>query len=459
MSLRDSRNLVVSTDNAASLEGFERGLHLLNGFYNDPLAVIDKVLANDPDFVMGHCFRAGLFLLSTDKHLEGEVRSSVLAAEIRARQANARERGHISALHAWLNGDLHRAIELYDRVLVEYPRDLLALQIAHQGDFFLGQSSMLRDRVARVLPAWDETVPGHGFVLGMYAFGLEEMNEFRRAEEAGRKALDISRRDPWAVHAVAHVMEMEGRIADGIAWLRSREADWAPENAFAFHNWWHLGLYHLDRGETDEVLRVYDTGIRPQPCAVVLEGLDASAMLWRLHLRGIEATERWEAIADFWEPHAEDAYYAFNDLHVAMAFAASGRAAPMRALLGALERRAQGRGSNGAMTREVGLPACRAIAAFADGNYETAVELLLPIRSVAQRAGGSNAQRDVLSLTLLEAALRAKKAALAQALAAERTALKPTSAFNWRATARALAQLGDRSGADRARDRAAALAA
>ncbi len=151
-----------------------------------------------------------------------------LAAIDRSRTANDRERAHAAAGRAWLEGDFHRAVALYGDILLDHPRDLLALQTAHVGDFLLGQSQMLRDRVAQVLPHWNADVPGYGYVLGMYAFGLEEMNLYDRAEETGRRALQLDPRDPWSVHAVTHVMEMRGRTSDGIRWLNGRRDDWAP---------------------------------------------------------------------------------------------------------------------------------------------------------------------------------------------------------------------------------------
>ncbi|WP_119462795.1 tetratricopeptide repeat protein [Rhodospirillaceae bacterium SYSU D60014] len=457
MALHDKRGVPVSTESRESLDRLETATELLLGYFADPLAAIDEALAENPAFVMGHCFRAGLFLISSERGAEPELRRSLEAAEALARKANDRERGHMAAARAWLEGDFHEAVERYSSVLIDHPRDIFALQMAHLGDFFLGQSVMLRDRVARVLPDWDEAVPGFGYVLGMHAFGLEESNQYGRAEATGRRALALMPRDPWAVHAVAHVMEMQGRLADGIEWLTSRTDDWAPENMFAFHNWWHLALYHLDLGQTDRVLQLYDEAIRPKHSAVALEMLDAAALLWRLHLRGVDVGNRWAELADTYEPMAEDAYYTFNDMHAMMAFVADGREEAAKRLLAALERRITGGGTNGVMTREVGLPVCRAIQAFGKGDYATTVDLLLLVRTIAHRFGGSHAQRDVLSQTLIEAALRDNQGRLARALMAERTDLKPTSPYNWLTTARALDLLGHRIEANRANAKAAAL--
>ena len=455
MGLQDSRGVPVSTSIRAALDRYETAVDRLHSYFRDPLAEIDAALAEDPGFIMGHCLRGTLMALATERAAEAPLRESVAAAEALAAGANERERGHIAALKAWAQGDFAGAVDAWGRVAESWPRDSLALQAAHLGDFYLGHTALLRDRIACALPGWDDSVPGYGYVLGMQAFGLEETGDYRAAEVTGRRAVALQPRDPWAIHAVAHVMEMEGRLPEGVDWLTGRTGDWAPDNMFAFHNWWHLSLYHLDLGETGTVLRLYDEAIRPQPSPVALETLDATALLWRLHLRGVDGGARWADLADTWAPMAEDGYYAFNDMHAMMAFVATGRDADADRLLAAQARSIAAGGTNAMMTAEVGLPVCRALRAFGAGDYGTAVDLLAPVRAVAHRFGGSHAQRDVLALTLVEAALRGGRADLAQALATERTDAKPGSPFNWRLSARALRLSGDEAGAAAAEKRAA----
>ena len=439
MNLFDNRGVPVSTQDRASLERYEAAADQFHSYFGNPLVAIDEALAADPGLMMGHCLRAGMLITSTEKAALPLALASVEAVEAASRLANDRERGHAAAARAWIEGDIERAVERYGAILHEHPRDTLALQLAHLSDFFLGNSVMLRDRVAQVLPHWSAGVPGYGYVLGMHAFGLEETAHYERAEATGVRALEQNPRDPWAIHAVTHVMEMQGRVADGITWLTTREADWAPDNGFAFHNWWHLALYHLDLGDTARVLEIYDRHIRPGSSQVVLEIIDATAMLWRLHLRGIDAGGRWRDLASAWEPLAEDAHYAFNDAHAMMAFVADGRSAAAGRLMAAMERAAAGSGTNARMTREVGQPFVRALAAFGAGDYASAVALLTRVRPVASRFGGSHAQRDIVTLTLLEAALRGGQARLARSLAAERTDLKPASPFNRIVARRAMA--------------------
>lgn len=433
--LRDSRDLAVATCSRAALESFERAVDLTHGYFNDPIAAADEAIAHDPSFVMPYALKAGLMTMMTDASHHPVIKDWLAAAQPHLRGASERERGHFAAIRAWLDGDFAGSQEIYGRIAIDYPRDSLALQFAHIQDFFRGQSTMLRERIAAALPDWDDSVPGYGYLLGMYAFGLEESGSYGQAEEAGRRALALNRRDPWAVHAVAHVFEMQGRTTDGIAWLTQRQADWAENNGFAYHNWWHLALYQLEVGNNRTALELYDTRIRPAPSSVIMEMLDASALLWRLHLRGVPVGGRWHELADAWQPVAQQGHYAFNDAHAMMAFAATGRADAATTVVASLERSAAAGGTNADMARDVGLPLARALWAFAEGEYGEAAEDLMSIRAHANRFGGSHAQRDIISLTALEAALRNGDRALARALAAERRALKPTSPFNqatWR---------------------------
>lgn len=438
MPAMDYRDVPISDSNSDALDGFERALAGFNSYFGNPLAEIDAVLAAHPDFAMAHCLRAGMLLTATEKGALPLALASVKAVESVWKRANDRERRHALAARAWIGGEVERAVALYGRLAIDYPRDLVALQIAHLGDFCLGHSGLLRDRIARALPGWSRDVPGYGYVLGMHAFGLEETGLYEKAEERGRRALEHGRRDPWAIHAVAHVMEMQGRVAEGVDWLMSREPDWAPDNAFAFHNWWHLALYHLDIGDVHAVLELYDRRIRPQPSTVVLELIDATAMLWRLLLRGVDAGHRWADLANSWEQLAEDGHYAFNDVHAMMAYVAARRGAAAARLFTALGRRADGGGTNAGMTRDVGLPLCRALQAFGREEYGTAARILVDVLPVAHRFGGSHAQRDIVSLTAIESALRGGDAPLARALAAERVDRKARSRSNARLMARAL---------------------
>jgi tetratricopeptide (TPR) repeat protein len=435
----DARGVPVSCSDRSALDLYEKALVQFQSYVGDPIATIEDAVALAPDFVLGHVFRATVLMTFTERRLARQAQASVATAEALLPQANPRERGLVAATRRLVDGDWDAACAAFDRVLVDHPRDAFAVQSAHLMDFFRGDALNLRNRISRVLPHWSPSVPGYSYVLGMHAFGLEECNQYSQAEETARRALALQPKDGWAVHAVAHVMEMQGRIDEGIAWLESREADWAPDNGFAFHNYWHLALYHLDRQQDARALSLYDARVHPEPPEFALQLLDATALLWRLHLEQVDLGRRADLLADNWADRLETerGFYAFNDMHAMMAFTMAGRELEAARLMADLEWTAQhGAGVNRTMTRDVGLPVCRAIQAFGEGRHVDAIRHLEPVRDIASRFGGSHAQRDALTLTVIEAAIRSGQPALARHYIAERTVHKPASGWGWRLLSR-----------------------
>lgn len=425
MAVRDAFGLTLSGATEAGFSPYGRAVRELQCFIGDPVATIDSAIAEDPGFVMAHVFKGYLFALATEPEATAVARACHEAALPLA--ATAREQAHVAALGHLAAGRWHDASRLLEDVAIDFPLDAVALQAGHQIDFFTGNARMLRDRIGRALPSWRSGMPGYHAILGMQAFGLEEMGDYARAESFGRSAIEIEPRDGWAQHAVAHVMEMQSRQKDGIAWMRANPNAWAKDSFLKVHNWWHLALFHYDLGETEEVLALYDGPIYGARSMLALNMVDASAILWRLHLGGVDVGDRWAALAANWAPKAAAGNYAFNDAHAMMAFVGAGLEAPATTLLEAQREAMRGNDDNVAFTRDVGHPLTLAIKAFGEAKYAEAVRLIRPIRSIAHRFGGSHAQRDVIDLTLIEAALRAGDGALARALTAERSLARPDS--------------------------------
>jgi hypothetical protein len=423
--LHDAVGYPVSGATPESVLAFEQAQQELRCYINDPVATVDHALAASPSMVLAHVLKAYLHLLGTEPAGLPVARACIdSAAEL---PANERERFHLDAARQIVDGHWRHAARTLEDLSVAYPRDALALQAGHLVDFYTGDSRMLRDRIARALPHWERKMPAYHAVVGMHAFGLEETGDYAQADRQGRLSVELEPRDGWGQHAVAHVLEMINRPRDGIAWMRGNVDGWSQGSSLAVHNWWHLALYHLEIDQIEEALGLFDGPIYGARSAVILDMIDASSMLWRLHLRGIDLGERWEALADNWAPHTGAGNYAFNDMHAAMAFVGSGRPQSLQALLETQRVALDRSDDNASFTREVGHGATLAIQAFGNHDYAGAVQLLRPIRSVAHRFGGSHAQRDLLDLTLIEAAFRAGNSALAAALAAERAAARPQS--------------------------------
>jgi tetratricopeptide (TPR) repeat protein len=423
----DARGLEMTGALGSTRDGYEKALAELQCYVGDPMRSIDDVLSEKPDFAMGHILRAYLPLVGTESLMLADARAS--HGKLSDLALNDREKRHAGALQAFLDGTWEIAMQRLEDLLVAYPRDALALQVAHLFDFLRGDNRNLRDRVARRLYAWTRADPGYHALLGMHAFGLEEMGEYDRAVENGREAVALNVKDGWAYHAVTHVREMQNRPEDGIAWLTANETGWAEGSFFAIHNWWHLALYHLELDHTDRVLALFDGPIRSTRSGGVNDLLDASALLWRLKLRDIDVGDRWQEVADSWARMVDHGYYAFNDVHALMSFIGAGRGDLIERQRAALKKTAAGRGSGAMMARDVGEPVADALIAFASGRYGEVVKRLEYLRPIAHRFGGSHAQRDLIDLTLIEAAKRAGQRQLVSALAGERSFARPRSSL------------------------------
>jgi hypothetical protein len=264
----------------------------------------------------------------------------------------------------------------------------------------------------------------------MYAFDLEENGQYRRAETIARRALALDPRHPGAIHVVAHLLEMQGRAREGLAFLAATESAWTERTGFSVHLAWHRALFYLDANDPESALATYDAQIANAGASDMSALADASALLWRLQLRSIDVGRRWRLLADRWEMQTLGGARAFYVVHAMMAFAAAGRAAAATRVLKALPHADTSGASSSLPEEALAPPLCEALLAFACGDYTACVEWLIRVHHIAHRCGGSLAQCDLIHLTFTEAALRASKARLARALVAERAAQKPASRFN-----------------------------
>ena len=424
----DAQGNTLSGATAEAAEIYDEAVEAFNIYRGDPVGLLDQAIEAAPGFAMAHIVKAYLFGLATEPAAARDARA--ILATVKSLRLSDREASHVAVLDLLLAGQWTHAATALDRHNADHPRDIVALQSGHLMDFYRANARSLRDRIARVLPQWSADVPGRSILLGMHAFGLEETGDYGRAEEAGREAIHLQPLDCWAHHAVAHVMEMQGRAEDGIGWMIAREPHWSgDDNFFRIHNWWHRSLYHLDLGQADEVLALYDGPIRQDRSVVALDMVDASALLWRLHLSGHNVGDRWQELAAAWDGHADGRTYPFNDWHAVMAYLGAGRTREVERILMGF-RAGSGGAEVGEWGRKTALPLVEGFTAFWRGNYEAAAGLLHGARFIANSFGGSHAQRDIIDWTLTEATVRGGLTGMAEALAGERLALKPHSPVN-----------------------------
>lgn len=383
-----------------------------------------RTLAADPDFALAYAAK-GLMLLSLARaELAAPARDCLDKARASAAQRSVtrREVMVIEALALWLDDAPRRAAERLEAILLAHPFDVLALKLSHGLRFMLGDQAQMLATLNRFAPGFGENHPLAGFVHGCHAFALEERGFYGQAEHAGRRAVALSPRDAWGRHAVAHVLEMTGRVDEGIAWLGDgREI--AHANNLRFHIFWHLALFRLERGETGEVLRLYDDEIRAEPTDDYRDIANGASLLARLDYAGVDVGDRWEELAAKAEGRIHDGRLVFADLHYALSLLGAGQADGAEAIARGLiedaklhpssERREAAR--NGAL-------AAFGLIAFHEGDHDEAARLLGAARGGLLAIGGSHAQRDLFEQAYAESLIRSGQHDRAAQILGERLA-------------------------------------
>jgi tetratricopeptide (TPR) repeat protein len=402
----------------------DEAIEQLVSLSGDPMVLADEAAARDPELVLARVLQGYLALYAGSASGLQRARALVGDLDPWGLETGERELLHVLAVQSWADGEWERAASFLERALLHESRDLLALKVAQDLYFFIGNQQDLRDVVERVSGAWPSDRPGYGYVCGMYAFGLEENGQYDAAEKQARRALEQNPRDVWAVHAQAHIFEMEGAQRLGVAFLRRSVDDWSS-SYFATHNWWHRALYHLELREVDEALALYDGPIRATRSSEWLDVDDAASLLWRLHLFGVDIGDRATTLLEDVEGLLDDPVSVFNDWHAVMIAGLAGAPEVCEQLI--LLNRSASDGTNRRAIEAAGLQLLGGFAAFAGGDATRALHRLIDVASKSHVVGGSHAQRDVIDLTLIAAAARSGDVSLAEGLLATRTERKPTA--------------------------------
>jgi len=429
--LTDAQGHAVSGATAEALALYDQAVRDYVLVYGDAVGLFDAARQAAPDFAMAHIGKAWLLSLAYDPAFAAQARA--LLATAQTSPLNERERAHVAALINVTAGERGAAVAVLDRHLMCFPYDLIAHQAANLLDGFLGRFPWIHRRAARALPRWSKQQPGYATLRAFHGFGLEEAGDYAQAEEESRVAAELEPHSFWAHHTVAHVMEMTGRPQDGLGWMAVREPMWSTsDHPNRVHIWWHRSLFHLELGQYDAALALYDGPIRETQRPFGVSLTNASALLWRLDLLGCDVGSRWQELAGLWQGHADGVCLAFTDIHAAMAELRSGEEAKVEQRLAWMRRTAEEDTERAACYRDVGIPVVEGLFAFHRGDHVQTVAALLPVRYEIWRIGGSRAQRDIVDWTLTEAALRADLRDVALSLAYERLDARPRSVVNQR---------------------------
>lgn len=394
----DELGITYTASDATSVAQFNNVIGAYLGSSKAVMPMLDGIIEHDSDMLMAQCLRAYMLKLAADPRFETPFRLIATGLATHAGAANERERRHIAALDAWARGNLPETTRRLESILSDYPRDMVALRVAHYLHFYAGTPEKMRDSVAQSVAAWDETAPFYGYLLGMYAFGLEESGDYENAEKTGKRAIEYDPADIWAAHAVQHVFQMTARYKDGIAWMKELIPGFEDANNFVYHMHWHKALCHIGEGDYAATLDIYDTYLDPAiEDDFYLDVCNAASLLWRLELLGVNVGDRWSRVAETSSRRVADRELLFSTLHYLMTPARLGDREAVKRGLDSIEQWSRESSTQGALCQTVGLPLARAIVDLSAGEHAAAVATLDRIADEVYLIGGSHAQRDLFT--------------------------------------------------------------
>lgn len=401
---KDRWGLEIATDNpdaVAGLDTFDTSFLT----YGTTAAAVWEAAKADPACVMAQAKAAALELFLQTGESVSKALPRLRSAEPHLARATERERLWHAQVSAWAAGEAERAIAICEEIATRWPQDLAGVKMTQFHMFHVGDlAGMLRVAEA-ALPHHRSTAEMHG----MLAFGLEEMNRLEEAEAAARQAIGLKRNEPWAHHALAHVMEAQGRCAEGFDFMLSMSDGWSEKNSFMrSHNWWHAALFAIDSDRPDEALRLYDSQVWGVWKEYSQDQVNAVALLARLEFIGLDVGDRWQDVADYIARRGPEHVEPFLDAHYLLGLGRAGRDAAATTLLASLRDHVAALPDhlNGRIWRATGLPLAEGVAAYGRGDWRQVFEKLPTALEGLQQIGGSHAQRDLFWQLWLQAGIK-----------------------------------------------------
>ncbi len=452
---KDGRDLAVShaSPQAIAALDFLREQWLT---YGNRLGEFLPAVDSDPDCPMIVMMTALLHLSMENRQGYVDARPHLDRARAMMPRMNEREILWLQAIDGQWRDDGEAVGRAHEALAERFPGDILAVKLGQKHYFYVGDFEAMLRLADRTLEANKDVSHIHG----MRAFALEQCHRLEEAEEAGRLAASLSRNDPWAHHAVAHVMETQGRLDEGIDWMQRQSPAWDQCNSFMYtHNWWHLALFLIDADRSAEALALFDRRVWGVWKEFSQDQVNAVALLARLELRGVDVGDRWQDVAAYLEPRIDEHVSPFLDLHYILGLARAGRRTAVTEMLASLEAYAQGVPAFSARAwQDAAVPAAHGIVAHAASDWPAAVNALGAALPNLQAIGGSHAQRDLFEQIHLDALIRAEWNDKALARLRQRDAARPAIPAIKRSLAELHTRLGQNEAAARFRASAAALA-
>lgn len=410
--IQDAQGLGVTTDSPQAVAAINQFIDQALTYGCEAEATILQAIAADEDCAIAQAYAAAYYLSQENWAGRVSAKPYLKKALAGAAQVSRREQFYIHGIHAWGQGQIEQAIGCHVALMQDFPQDLLAVQQAQYHYFYQGDSQGLLNVALAAQPLLHQT-PLHYSLL---AFGLEQCHQFTQAEALGRRATELRRHNPWAHHAVAHVLDAQGRHPEAVDWMEAHADTWGDCNSMLFtHNWWHVALSYLALGETATVLRLYDSHVwgRAQK-HTPKDQVGAISLLLRLELTGVEVGSRWRSLARPLQLRLAEHALPFQDLHYVYALARAGHHDAVRTMIEDMVRHGYSL-DEPAKTRwlKLAVPAAQGLVAHAQRDWEGAIAHLRPVLPHLYRLGGSHTQQALFRAVYRHAAEQPRRLAMA----------------------------------------------
>lgn len=400
---RDAYGLATSTDSHEAQRAFEAAVFGVASHRPNTGPALQMTIEAEPNHVAAHALKGFGNLILARSETTTPARDALEDAThalIAKDGGTEDERLLVSALETAVNGSFSCSADLLDNGFEDRPPPFLLFKISQALRFMLGDANGMLKASTRAVKSLDLTNLSAGFILGCHAFSLEEHGRYDEALDVGQRAVALQPDDSWGLHAVSHVFEMRGDTSQGIEWLEGGRKAWSRCNNFSFHMAWHLALLHLERGDHDRVLQIYDDEVRPQQTDDFRDMANAVSLLWRMQQSGIHVGNRWMDAAEIANRRRTDTTLIFAALHNLAAMVAVGDSKGAIELVAQIDAKAQGADEQARVAAEIGMPMARVLA-----GVDSPADQRMIDRMVANlpKIGGSNAQRDFFVLALAKA--------------------------------------------------------
>jgi hypothetical protein len=396
--LTDRYDNPLSTASTQARDAYVAGVDLLLSANAGAEEAFRRALAADEGFALA---QAGLARTLQAYARVAEAKAAIALAKPLAANVSGREQSHVAALAQIIETGGQPALDAVKAHLADHPRDAMVLAPC-TGVFgligFSGRSGREQELLA-LLDGLADAYADDWWFGSVHAFAQVEAGDVELAQATIERSLAQYPRNAHGAHIRAHVYYEHGERAAGLQYLRDWWSPYAKEGQLHCHLSWHVALWELELGHTEQAWQVYRAHLHPGASwgPPINTLTDAASFLFRAELAGEpRQLSLWREVSQYAAQWFPSPGVTFADVHSALAYAFAGDADGLARLV------AGAKGPAGDLIA----PLAEAFAAIAGGEWEDAVASLMPLMASHQRIGGSRAQRDLIEYALVLCLLR-----------------------------------------------------